>query len=292
MQYLYQIAGISVLCEIPFTVNIRQESADFIRQINDNRMKFELKVQFYPVLSLEQLPPGGVWDIDRYHVSDFVYYCDSPNGKPYARIRANSSGGTQLYCEYVKGREDHLNYSRNLCDIIALDTLLLHHSGLLLHASFIRYREQGILFSAPSGTGKSTQADLWVKYENAEIINGDRAGLRLIDGHWNAYGLPYAGSSGIYRNESAPVKAIIVLRQAKENRIRPLRPAEAMRYLYPELTIHHWDREFTERAMSLLTELVTLVPIYLLECLPDQGAVELVKHTIFENERKGAGDHG
>lgn len=274
------------MCEIPFPVNIRQESADFIRLVNDDRTEAQLKVHFYPVDTFVKMPPGGYWDIDRYHVPGFVYYCGSPNGEPYARIKTDSEDDKQLFCEYIKGKESYLNYSRNLCDIIALDTLLLNHNGLLLHASFIRWKKQGILFSAPSGTGKSTQADLWVKYEGAEIINGDRAGLRLIDRQWNAYGLPYAGSSGIYRNESAPVRAIVVLRQAKENRIRLLGPSAAMRCLYPELTIHHWDKEFTERAMSLLTQLIMTVPVYLLECLPDQGAVELVKHTIFENERK------
>ncbi|MEE1312349.1 MAG: hypothetical protein UHS41_01185, partial [Lachnospiraceae bacterium] len=153
---------------------------------------------------------------------------------------------------------------------------------LLLHSSFIRWNSQGLLFSAPSGTGKSTQADLWVKYEGAEIINGDRAGLRKLDKGWTAYGLPYAGSSGVYRNESAPVKSIIVLRQAKENRIRPLGPAEAVRYLYPEITVHQWDSDFVKQVMDLLTDLVLNIPIYLLECLPDQGAVDLVKRTIFE----------
>ncbi|MDY4968906.1 MAG: hypothetical protein SO101_01400, partial [Lachnospiraceae bacterium] len=75
--------------------------------------------------------------------------------------------------------------------------------------------------------------------------------------------------------------AVVVLRQAKENRIRRLRAAEAIRFLYPEVTAHHWDREFVDRILNLLMELTAAVPVYLLECLPDRGAVELVKDTIF-----------
>ncbi|MDO4169636.1 MAG: hypothetical protein Q4D45_06995 [Lachnospiraceae bacterium] len=285
MQYLYQIAGLYVCCEIPFPVKIYKESADFVYEEMEKSHKKDLTVFFQPIKELETTEENGVWDIDRYHVhikeKRKVYYCPAPHHHPYACVIWDDEEKSILRCRYIQGKEYYLNYSRNLCDIIALDSLLLNHQGLLLHASFIRWHGKGLLFSAPSGTGKSTQADLWVKYEGAEIINGDRAGLRKLEDGWMAYGLPYAGSSGIYRNESAPVTAIIVLRQAKENRIRSLRPAEAIRYLYPEIIVHQWDKEFVDQAMDLLTELVSHVPVYLLECLPDQGAVKLVKTTVF-----------
>lgn len=285
MQYLYQIADIQILCDIPFNVQICKESKDFVCEM-ENCFSRDLTVLFQSVKQLEQVEEKGIWDIDRYHVCKNlkrkVYYCPAPYCEPYACVSWDNEEKAILRCRYIEGKEYYLNYSRNLCDIIALDSLLLRYQGLLLHSSFIRWNSQGLLFSAPSGTGKSTQADLWVKYEGAEIINGDRAGLRKLDKGWTAYGLPYAGSSGVYRNESAPVKSIIVLRQAKENRIRPLGPAEAVRYLYPEITVHQWDSDFVKQVMDLLTDLVLNIPIYLLECLPDQGAVDLVKRTIFE----------
>ena len=180
-----------------------------------------------------------------------------------------------------------MNRSHNLCDLIGLETLLMRYGGLMLHAAFIRWQEKGILFTAPSGTGKSTQADLWEKYEGAEILNGDRAGLRCIEGHWTAFGLPLAGSSYIYRNESAPADTIVVLRQSPENRIRRLGPAEAFRYLYPEVTVHQWHRPWVEKASSMLLDLISHVPVWLLECRPDQGAVRLLKETIMERQKEG-----
>lgn len=279
MKYLYQIAGISVLCEIPFPIQIREESSDFIQKI-EKKVDYDLIIYFKPISRFEKKIANGYWDIDRCHIGRKVYYCEKPHGRPYARITNKFCDSKGLICEYIYGKESFINYSHNICDIIALDSLLLNHQGILLHSSFIRWKEKGLLFSAPSGTGKSTQADLWVKYEGAEIINGDRAGLRKLDNGWTAYGLPYAGSSGVYRNESAPVTAIIVLRQAEGNRIRPLGPVEAVQYLYPEITVHQWDKDFVNRVMDLLMDLVFNVPIYLLECLPDQGAVELVRKTI------------
>ena len=56
--------------------------------------------------------------------------------------------------------------------------------------------------------GKSTQADLWNKYEGCEIINGDRSAITKKDGVWNAYGLPFAGSSRIYKNVKNPIKCV------------------------------------------------------------------------------------
>ena len=128
--------------------------------------------------------------------------------------------------------------------------------------------------------GKSTQAELWRQYEGAEILNGDRAALRKKNGIWHGYGLPYAGTSGIYRNESAPLKVIVALRQATENRIRRIAGAEAFSYLYPETMIHRWDPQFESRAAELLLSLLSEIPVFLLECRADRGAVEILKTEI------------
>ena len=162
----------------------------------------------------------------------------------------------------------------------------MRQQALILHASFIKWRKKGILFSAPSSTGKSTQADLWQKYLGAEIINGDRAGIRKKDGVWRAYGLPYAGSSKIYRNESATLSAIVVLEQAEENCICPLGKTEAVARLLPEFSLHRWNATFMNEAMDLIAEIVEDVPVYLLKCRPDKQAVEILRETIEKEEIK------
>ena len=167
-----------------------------------------------------------------------------------------------------------------LLNLLCLEQLLLELDALMLHASFICHQGRGILFSGPSGIGKSTQARLWEEYRGAETLNGDRAAIRLDEGVWRAYGLPVAGSSRIFRNESAPIEAIVVLRQAPDNRIRPMSPAEAIRTLLPEFSIHRWDREFLDRVLDLSTALLTAVPVYLLECTPDENAVQLLHRTL------------
>ena len=96
-----------------------------------------------------------------------------------------------------------------------------------------------------------------------------------------AFGLPYAGSSGIYRNESEPLAAVILLRQAKENRLRKLKVLEAFPDLYREVMVHRWDRKFVSESTELLLQLLQEIPVYLLECRPDREAVQLVRDEIF-----------
>ena len=169
----------------------------------------------------------------------------------------------------------------NLLDASELELLLTKLGIFSLHSSLVRRREgDAILFTAPSGTGKSTQADLWVEHAGADILNGDRSMLRRVDGVWTAFGSPFAGTSGIYRNEHAPIRALIVLRQAPENTIRRLSLAEAFRAIYSESVVPRWHQDAHQRVISLVTEIVSEVPVYLLACTPDERPVTLLRNTL------------
>ena len=175
---------------------------------------------------------------------------------------------------------EYLSYFTGTAGIfnrIGMETLLLQHKGLLLHASLIEYKEMSVAFAGPSGVGKSTHAGLWEKFLGADILNGDRAALRRSAEGWIAYGSPYAGTSGIYKNKNAPLVAVVCLQQGAENRLRPMTPGEAFRHIFPELSIHHWDKAFVARATDLCLQLLAETPVYRLECRPDEEAALLVK---------------
>lgn len=165
---------------------------------------------------------------------------------------------------------------RNIWNKIDLSRILLHRGGLILHASYIICNGRAILFAAPSGTGKSTQAELRAEAKNAEIINGDRAVLREKDGGMWSYSLPFAGSSGICLNKSAPVRAVVVLAQAAENSVCELAPAEAIKRLYSQCALNRWNREEVEAVLGALTRMVRKIRVVKLDCLPDQSAVEIL----------------
>lgn len=167
-----------------------------------------------------------------------------------------------------------------LSAFLSLETLLLRQDAFLLHASAIDWQGRGILFTAPSGTGKSTQAELWRIHENARIINGDRGLVRLTEDGWKVYGSPYAGSSGIHTNLSAPVACIVVLSQGPENCLKRLSPLAAFQHLYRGTTIPAWDMEAVEAGTELLLKVLETVAVFHLSCRPDQGAVEVLKQAL------------
>lgn len=294
MQYLYEIAGVRVFCTMPFSLHIGVESKEFLSPVSGKAVCRDLDFVLEPVDQISFDPSQGFWVIDRCYqhhpTGSEVFFCPHRTKPPYAVVERRAAAPKEVHCRYLHGQEFQLEYSLSFTDLLGLETLLLQHQALLLHSAFIRWRGQGILFSAPSGTGKSTQADLWERYEGAETINGDRAALRFGGNGWTAWGLPYAGSSAIYRNESAPVRAVVMLAQAKENRLRRLTAPEALRLLYPQLTIHHWEASFLNGAMDLAIRLTADVPVYLLECLPDRGAVELLKSTLLAAEGRPFND--
>lgn len=281
-----ELAGVDILADVPFLMHPNESTTEFFRPAEDDAA-CDLRLEFCPVEWLPDVQEDRFTEGRRTYVADGTYFSAHPELPPYAYVSRRTVRDGYLRCEYLPGNEEYMDYARNLITLMDLEATLLDFGGLILHASFIRWNDSGIVFSAPSGTGKSTQAELWERYEGADILNGDRAALRRIDGEWRAFGLPYAGTSGIYRNESAPLRAIVALRQAKENRIRRIHGAEAFRYLYPETMIHRWDPAFEARATAFLLELMGDVPVFLLECLPDKGAVNLLRETIENLPKEG-----
>lgn len=163
-----------------------------------------------------------------------------------------------------------------------LPQLMLEHGGVFLHASYIIYNSRAILFTADKQVGKSTQATLWKKYMGAEIINGDRALIRRIDGVLRAYGSPYCGTSKICKNAQAEIAAIVILGQAPENSIRRVSPKEALAALMSGISYDTDSRSDTEKCLDVCGGLVSELPFFRLDCLPDKSAVDILYKAITE----------
>lgn len=158
---------------------------------------------------------------------------------------------------------------------------LSFHGGILSHASVVCWQGETIIFTAASGTGKTTQAELWNKYRDAEIINGDKVFVVCREDGCTAWGTPWKGSSPYCMNKKAPLRAIVVLEQAKRNDIRKIEGTEAMSRLMPHLFYPLWDKECIRAAMDSIDLLLRQTPVYLLTCLPDQQAVEITCRAIW-----------
>lgn len=147
---------------------------------------------------------------------------------------------------------------------------------LVLHSAYIVTRAGGaILFSGPSGVGKSTQAALWERCAGARVVNGDRA---LVDvGKKTANGIFYSGTSGISENVTAPILAIVLLGQSSENRLFIPSPRAAFAGVLSQCAYYEWDASSAEQMTECVARLVSDVPILRMDCLPDATAVEALR---------------
>ena len=105
---------------------------------------------------------------------------------------------------------------------LSLEKRLFRYNSFVLHSAYLCHNGEAILFTAPSGGGKSTQAALWEQYRGARVINGDRSLLMKQDGIYHAYGWPICGSSGICHNEHYPIKAIVSVQKGQTNSIKKM----------------------------------------------------------------------
>ena len=224
---------------------------------------------------------GLEYDVIRRRDNQYIrLFKDHKEGdRVYAVLQSMPESGKAVI-SVLKGNEYHFDDTNNSFFHTGWEQFLIQRNRLILHASLLNTQFGGLVFSGPSGIGKSTQAELWKEYEGAEQINGDRPILYKKENVWMGYGSPYAGSSKCYVNKGVPVRAIMLLAQGEDCRIMPLRKSEAFREIFRNCTVYSWDREFVERVITLVTELVSDIPIYRLICTPDQRAVEAVKELL------------
>lgn len=161
--------------------------------------------------------------------------------------------------------------------VCAFHRQLLIRDACVLHASYVDIGGRAILFTGPSGVGKSTQAGLWVRHAGVEVINGDRAVLREHHGRWHVFGYPSCGTSGICINRTLPLKAVVVLTQGKENRVVLLSAAPAIRALVSATEFYPWSQTEFDLALRTATRIAAQTPVLQLVCRPDGQAVSVLK---------------
>ena len=148
---------------------------------------------------------------------------------------------------------------------------------LLFHAAVVSQEGKGYLFLGTSGTGKSTHAQLWLEHiEGTELVNDDNPVVR--DGV--VYGSPWSGKTPCYRNVSVPIGGIVMLSQAPYNKIRRLKGIEAYVAVVESIGSKVWDNRIAESQHQTENTLASTIPMWHLECLPDEEAARLCHDTI------------
>lgn len=170
--------------------------------------------------------------------------------------------------------------------LLALERRLVKKDALILHCAYTSYRGEAILFSAPSETGKTTQANLWGKYRSSQTINGDKSLLQCVDGRWTAQGWPVCGTSEVCHNIATPIRAIVMLSQGKTDVVSRLSPIQAYSQLYSQVTVNGWNRDSVDHTLNLIGALIGQIPVYHLSCTISEHAVACLEQALYGSEER------
>lgn len=181
----------------------------------------------------------------------------------------------------LKGNYDMRCFGLNSALMIAYANATCFYQTVLIHASLVRHNGVGYAFNAKSGTGKSTQVSMWLRYiPNCDLMNDDNPILRIIEGKVIVYGGPWSGKTPCYRQIKAPLGAITRISQASENRVERLEPIEAIASLIPSCSAMKWDSNLYDKTLDTLKQFVEKVGIYVLHCLPNKDSAVICHQTI------------
>lgn len=165
---------------------------------------------------------------------------------------------------------------------------LMKYDRLVFHGASILWKGRAWLFSAPSGTGKTTQLRLWTKLfpDEAEIMNGDKPILEVTGaGDVIVRPSPWKGKENYGRDDlSAPLGGIILLRQFSENRICRIMPPEAARMLFGRVYSTFNTEEEILNAGRLMDRILRNTPVWLLRNKGDEESAILTHEALLAGE--------
>lgn len=186
----------------------------------------------------------------------------SVSQEDFVRRVPEADGVTSCYLS-----EDTVIFSK-ICEKILAD-----YDGFFFHSSSLMLEGEGYVFTALSGTGKSTHTALWRELfgDKVTMINDDKPIIRRKDGVFYVYGTPWMGKAEIGNNAKAPVKAVYILQRGEKNSAVRVKTGEYFKQIL-EATAVPADKSGMAKLLELLDGFFTAVPLYLLTCNTDVEA--------------------
>lgn len=167
-----------------------------------------------------------------------------------------------------------------ICESLAIyrkicKKILADYNGILFHSAAIKYKGKAYLFTAKSGTGKTTHIRLWKDLlgDRVAIINGDKPILRLRDDKIIVYGTPWQGKENYGSNINAPLGGIFLLNRGIENTVEKADTKTALKFMFAQ-TLRYQNKENVEKLLYFMEKIVLKIPIYTLHCNMDISSVK------------------
>ncbi|NLV52486.1 MAG: hypothetical protein GXY64_04390 [Bacteroidales bacterium] len=199
-------------------------------------------------------------------------------------LQANADFSSAIVC--LNGTDEMRHFGLNNAVMMMYAFSAADKDTVLMHASVIRKDDKGYLCLGVSGTGKSTHTQNWLKYiPGTDLMNDDNPVVRVCeDGVARVFGSPWSGKTPCYRNVEAPVGGFLQLKQAPYNKIERMKVVDAFASLLPSCSVMKWDSRDYVATCDTVTKLLERVPVFFLENLPDEAAVQMSYHAMSVTE--------
>ena len=156
----------------------------------------------------------------------------------------------------------------------------LQHRVVALHSASILYNNRLWLFSAPSGTGKSTHTNLWKELFQTPIINGDINLITLQHGQPTVCGNPWHGTSGIFDTRDYPLGGVILLKQGSQNIVTNLTKDQKELFLLHRCITPTWTSALLDKNHDIIKKICPHIHVTTLTCTQNTSAVHCCKEAI------------
>ena len=172
------------------------------------------------------------------------------------------------------------SYLETLALLRKISNHLIRCDTLLFHGSAIAVDGKAYIFTAPSGTGKTTHTRLWLDIvPGAHVLNGDKPFLRLENGRVMACGSPWRGKENLGNSEILPLEAICILERDTINHIEPIKSEKALATLVRQ-TYRPMEPNLMLKALQLIGQAGQYVRLYHLGCNMDPEAAVVSSHAM------------
>ncbi|MFW5838882.1 MAG: hypothetical protein ACOCU1_02965 [Bacillota bacterium] len=278
----YNIAGIKLGFDFQYSEyfenNIEQYQIDY-----DEPVDYKISVKTYKHLDKPTDTP--VLTYKNRFIYDF--------GDSEALVVLDDKGLVKQYIEYTKDHKridifmtKHQKHTLAEMEYVLSGLLFLEIAlkeyKLPFHASAIKHKNQAVLFSAPSGGGKSTHAHYWqMMLDDVTYINDDKPLIHKVDNQFVVSGTPWSGKDTINTNDSVPLKAIVFIEKSDTNTIEKLSTKDALHYIMRN-SLRPRQKALVHNAMDLLNDIVKDIPLYLLQAKNDASSVTCVYKKLFQ----------
>ena len=278
------MGGIGFQIYSPRELFLEPELLPFIKNdLLEQNIDVDIEISWdWEALSLPAVPKLGQDLLQDYFQEGSRWWCATRGGwKGYVACASYEGDFAKIKCTI--NEKPFIKTAGTLGVILRylpMRAVLQHFGVLLLHAAQVMAGGKGILFSGPSGAGKTTQSKLWEQAGAGIRVCNDRTLVRKQYNKWQGSGYVLDGSEPVSDGKQYELGCIVFPLKAECNQIEKMSPARATAALIGQTVIDNWNSRARTSALEYLLQLTSEIPVFQFFCTPDLKAADCLKQQL------------